>query len=125
MRQEIYEDEYGSRRLGSASCEPVLRHHRELRAVADAHRTSGRRPSRRPRGTTADAGLPWFDFYGGDLEALAETEKMRGLVSVAQLGLAQKGQTPLPDNESVETANVVTLRAAGATQVREMPAVGA
>ena len=72
----------------------------------------------------ADAGLPWFDYYGGDLEALAETERMRGLVSVAQLG-AQKGKTPLPDNESVDAANVVTLRAASATQVREMPAGGA
>ena len=51
------------------------------------------------------------------------TEKMRGLVSVAQLG-AQKNQTPLPDNDSVDAANVVTLRAASATQVREMPVGG-
>lgn len=29
------------------------------------------------------AGLPWFDYYGGDLKALEGAEKLAGLDSVA------------------------------------------
>ena len=122
MRQEIYEDDYGLDawdQRHASRCFVTIANSTQWLAL------TGERPPTEPptaRDYTA-AGLPWFDYYGGDLEALAETEKMRGLVSVAQLG-AQKNQTPLPDNDSVDAANVVTLRAASATQVREMPVGG-
>ena len=77
-----------------------------------------------------DAGLPWFTYYGGDAEAMAGAKKLSGLVSVATKlrGLVsvatmdgQKGETPLPDNESLEVEHIIALRKAGAGRVREMP----
>ena len=122
MRQEIYEDDYGLDawdQRHASRCFVTIANSTQWLAL------TGERPPTEPPTARdyVDAGLPWFDYYGGDRKALAETEKMRGLVSVAQLG-AHKGKTPLPDNESVDAANVVTLRAATATQVREMPIGG-
>ena len=65
------------------------------------------------------AGLRWFDYYGGDAEAVAGTGKLNGLTSVAEMG-EQKGETPLPENESVDVEWVIGLRRQGADQVREM-----
>ncbi len=65
-----------------------------------------------------NTGLPWFDYYGGDAEAVAGAEKLNGLTSVAEMG-KQKGETPLPENESVEVERIIALRKQGADQVRE------
>ena len=120
MRQEIYEDEYGLDawdQRHASRCFVTIANSTQWMAL------TGERPPTEPPTARdyTDAGLPWFDYYGGDLKALEETEKMRGLVGVAQLG-GQKGETPLPDNESIDTTHVITLRAADATRVREMPA---
>ena len=122
MRQEIYEDEYGLDawdQRHASRCFVTIANSTQWMAL------TGERPPTEPPTAQdyTDAGMPWFDYYGGDLKALEETEKMRGLVSVGQLG-AEKGQTPLPENASVDATHVVTLRAAGATHVREMPAGG-
>ena len=45
-----------------------------------------------------EAGLPWFDYYGGDLKALAGAKKLAGLDSVAAKKL-KKGEGVLADNE--------------------------
>jgi hypothetical protein len=65
------------------------------------------------------AGLPWFDYYAENLEALPGADRLDQLQSVATVG-ASKGDVPLPDNESVTPLSVVKLRA-GLTkdQVRE------
>jgi hypothetical protein len=55
------------------------------------------------------AGLPWFDLYDDGLQALEGGEPLKGLKSVKELG-EEKGDVPLPENESVEAANVKTLR---------------
>jgi hypothetical protein len=57
----------------------------------------------------AKAGLPWFDYYDDRTPVLAGSEKLAGLKSVAELG-AQKGDVPLPENESVTPEMVVQLR---------------
>lgn len=56
-----------------------------------------------------EAGLPWFDYYGGDREALEGGEELRKLKSVLQLG-KEKGEVPLPENESVTPERVIQLR---------------
>ena len=33
----------------------------------------------------------------------------------------QKGEAPLPDNESLAAERIIALRAVGASEVREMP----
>ena len=56
----------------------------------------------------AEAGLPWFDYYGGDLTALEGSSALAGLKSVLQMG-KEKGTNPLPDNESVDPKHRVHL----------------
>ncbi|MCY3802401.1 MAG: hypothetical protein OXG46_12590 [Chloroflexi bacterium] len=120
MRQEIYEDSYGLDawdQRHASRCFITITNSTQWQAV-----TGQRPPSPPPTAREyAKAGLPWFDYYGGDLEALAETEKLREIASVAQIG-AKKGGTPLPEKESVEVRDVIRLRRNGDTQVREMSA---
>ena len=47
-----------------------------------------------------DAGPPWFDYYGEDREALQGARKLADLKTVKGMG-EQKGEQPLPENESV------------------------
>ena len=61
------------------------------------------------------AGLPWFDYYGGDLKALEGAEKLAGLDSVAVKKL-KKGECVLADNEAVVPKVVKRL---GRGKVRE------
>ena len=83
-------------------------------------------PCARPgslRATAADycrAGLPWFDYYGGDAEALEGAERLAGLKSVKEMGAAN-GETPLPENESVQVNQVIGLSRKRSGEVREMP----
>jgi hypothetical protein len=53
-------------------------------------------------------GLPWFDYYDADIKALDGAKALEDLKSVAQMS-AEKGETILPENESFETGNVITL----------------
>ncbi len=120
MRQEIYEDDYGLDawdQRHASRCFVTITNSTQWQAI------TGERPPTLPPTARAyaEAGLPWFDYYGGDVEALAETEKLREIASVTQVG-AKKGEAPLPENESVEERTVIGLRSKTATQVREMPA---
>jgi len=55
------------------------------------------------------AGLPWFDLYDDGVQALEGGEALKGLKSVKELG-EEKGDVPLPENESVAAENVKMLR---------------
>ena len=86
--------------------------------------TDERPPSKPPTAKAyAEVGLPWFDYYGGDAEAVAGAEKFKSLDGVSKMG-EQKGRcaAPLPENESVTVEGVVTLRKARSDRVREMTA---
>ncbi len=118
MRQEIYDDPFGLDAWDQRHCS------RCFMTIANSAvwtAVTGERPPKVPP-TAKDysyAGLPWFDYYGGDAEAVAGAEKLNGLTSVAEMG-EQKGETPLPENESVDVEWVIGLRKPGADQVREM-----
>ena len=56
------------------------------------------------------AGLPWFDWYDDKNQALNGAAPLAGMKSVAQLG-KEKGDVPLPENQSVSPENIITLRA--------------
>jgi hypothetical protein len=56
-----------------------------------------------------DAGLPWFDLYDEHISALEGGEDLAGCKSVKELG-EEKGDVPLPENESVDPQNVNKLR---------------
>ncbi len=66
-----------------------------------------------------DHGLPWFDYYGGDLKALKGGEGLKGIKSVLEIG-KKKGETPLPENEPVDPDIVIQLRKGlGRDEVRD------
>ena len=117
MNQEIYDDPYGLDawdQRHSSRCFITI-----ANSVAWAAITDERPPTTPP--TAADyteAGLPWFDYYGGDAKVLKGTSVLANLKSVMKLG-GQKGQTPLPENESVDVEQIIALRKKGSQEVRE------
>ena len=109
MEQEIYDDSYGldawDQQHGSR-CFVSLLNTTQWMAI------TGERPPTEPPSAQdyASHGLPWFDYYGGDTRAVAGSEKLRGLSSVAQHAKATK-QKPPPDNETIAAVPVVALGA--------------
>ena len=96
MRQEVYEDEYGFDAWDMSvrsRCFVHILNSLQFLAVCGVEP-----PSRPP--TAAEytrAGLPWFDYYGGDLTALEGSKKLLGLDSVAVMNL-KKAKGTLGDN---------------------------
>ncbi len=121
MKQDIYDDPFGldTWDQGHASrCFVTIANSAQWMAM-----TGERPPTASPSAKDyTDAGMPWFSYYGGDAEAVAGAGKFKSLVSVAAMG-EQKGETPLPENKSLDVERIIALRAAGASEVREMPAV--
>ena len=96
MKQEIYDDPYGldawdQRHAGR--CFVSIVNSSQWIAV------TGERPPTEPPTAKdyTEMGLPWFDDYGGDAEAIAGAEKLKAIKSVAQAGKEQ-GSAPLPEN---------------------------
>jgi len=117
MIQEIYEDPYGIEAWEtgvSSRCFVSIANSLAWAAV------TGEAPPTEPP-SAADytaAGLPWFDYYGGDKAALKGSKTLSKLKSVKAMG-EQKGTSPLPENESVEPGPVITLGNDKMTVVRE------
>jgi hypothetical protein len=64
-------------------------------------------------------GLPWFDYYSDNSNPVKGSKKLEGLKSVVEMG-KDRGEVPLPENESVTPENVVKLRSGlKKDQVRE------
>lgn len=99
MNQEIYEDSYGLDawdQRQSHRCFVSLVNSAQWMAV-----TSERPPTEAPTARDyTSVGLPWFDYYGGDQQALEATKKLKGISSVSVIGNA-KGDKPLPENDSL------------------------
>jgi hypothetical protein len=108
MRQEIYDDPYDLPDWDTNHTSRCFVH------IANSlvwRSVTGERPPTAPL-TAADydrRGLPWFDYYDGDASALAGPGLLQRLKSVVQLG-KEKGDVPLPENESTPADKVITLR---------------
>lgn len=107
MRQEIYRDKYGVRSWDKSIPSQCFVH--IVNSVQLFHLT-GCRPPGKPQTAQdyTDAGLPWFDYYGGDLKALEGAKELAGLDSVAAVKL-KKGEGFLPDNDPVTPVVVKKL----------------
>lgn len=57
----------------------------------------------------AKAGLPWFTYYAEGLPAVDGSGILQRLKSVVQFG-KQKGDVPVPENETVHATPVIQLR---------------
>lgn len=117
MRQEIEEDPYDLADWDlrhSSRCFVHLANSMVWRSI-----TGDEPPTTPPTATEyAEAGLPWFEYYS-DGKAVEGGERLKKIKSIAQLG-QEKGEVPLPENQSVTPASVLALRGGmPAAQVRE------
>ena len=118
MRQEIYDDPFDFHDWDlrhSSRCFVHLTNALVWRAI-----TGDSPPTTPPTAEEYNrAGLPWFEYYGADRRALDGATKFEDLKSVVDIG-AEKGETPIPENETVTPKRVVELRdELGKDQVRE------
>ena len=108
MRQEIYDDPYRLEDWDTrhrARCFVHIANSMTWRAI-----TGSAPPTVPPTAKEyQDAGIPWFDYYSEGSQALDGSSILEKLKSVVKLG-KEKGDVPLPDNESVEVGEVVALR---------------
>ena len=114
MRQEIHEDRHGFDAWDRSARSRCFVH--MLNSVQFLQVTGVEPPVKPP--TARDytkAGLPWFEYYGGDLTALDGAKKLAGLDSVAARTLKQ-GEGVLPDNDPVSPA---VVKRVGVARVRE------
>ena len=117
MKQEVYDDPHGldawDQRHGGR-CFVTIANSRQWMTI------TGECPPTEPPTAKryTEEGLPWFDYYGGDAEAVAGASTLNRLASVAQMG-GEKGESPLPENETPPTPHVIGLRAKGSHRVRE------
>ena len=106
MRQEIYEDDHGIDAWDtstSARCFVHLLNSRQFLSV-----TGTPAPTMPPTAKDySDAGLPWFEHYGGDKAALDGAEKLAGLHSVAAKSWQQG--TPLTGNQPAQPHIIRTV----------------
>ncbi len=119
MQQEIYEDPYGLDAWDQrhpSRCFVTIANSVQWMAI------SGERPPVEPPTARdyTEAGLPWFDYYNADAEAVSGSNVLKSLKSVGQTGKA-KGETPPPENESIGACRVVSLRDVRGRKVREYP----
>jgi hypothetical protein len=108
MRQEIYEDPFGIENWEverKSRCFIHLANSLVWRAITSDPPPTVPFTSKE----YTDYGLPWFDYYSDNSTALKGSEKLNGLKSVVEMG-KEKGDNPVPENESVEISNVKKLR---------------
>ena len=108
MRQEVYEDSHGFDAWDTSVRSRCFVH--ILNSVQFLGVTGGEPPQEPVSAQDySAAGLPWFEYYGADLEALAGARKLAGMDSVAARSL-KVGDGVIPGNEPV-TPLVVGLSA--------------
>ncbi len=117
MRQEIYEDDYG---LDAWDQRHAVRCFITIANSAQWMAITGERPPIEPPPAEVytEAGLPWYDYYDADHETVSGSDILKSVKSVTQTG-KEKGETALPDNDSINGARVVSLRDTRKRKVRE------
>ena len=108
MRQEIYTDKF---KLDNWDLEHSNRCFVHIANSLVWSDITGRKPPTTPPTAReyTEAGLPWFDYYAPDEEAVHSSGVLDGLKSVVQMG-ETKGDVALPENQSVTVQNVVELQ---------------
>ena len=108
MKQEIFKDRFGLDAWDRSTCSRCFVH--MTNSLVWEAITDRKPPTPPPTAKSyTDHGLPWFDYYAEGSRALDGAEELRRLKSVLEMG-KQKGDTPLPENETVKPDRVVRLR---------------
>jgi hypothetical protein len=108
MKQQIYRDHFQLSdwdQRHRARCFVHIANALQWRAI------TGEAPPTKPVTPDAyrQAGIPWFDYYAADLEALEGSGVLRQLKSVARMG-RERHETPIPENDPILIERVVQLR---------------
>lgn len=117
MKQEIFDDPYSFEDWDASNASRCFVH---ITNSQMWHAFTGEAPPTVPPTAKqyTNAGLPWFDYYG-EGAALEGSAILRGIKSVFAMG-KKKGESVLPENDSVSGEKVIALRAGLAKdQVRE------
>jgi hypothetical protein len=107
MRQEIYQDYHGIRAWDISIFSRCYVHITNSRIY---HELTGNPP---PTNTPTardytEAGLPWFDHYDEQAEALLGKPALANLDSVTAMGI-KNNESPLPENESCDPKSIKNL----------------
>ena len=114
MRQEIFEDDYGFDAWDTSVSSRCFVH--VLNSIQYLAVCGVEPPDAPPRAADyTDAGLPWFEYYGGDLKALEGSAELAGLDSVAAKRW-KAGESGLGGNDPVQPKPVKKLNG---SRVRE------
>ncbi len=108
MRQEIYDDTYELKdwdQSHSSRCFVHICNSLVWRSVTQEVPPTTPLTAREYK----DHGIPWFEYYAEDAKPVGGSKILDKLKSVAQLG-KQKGDVPLPENESIQPDKIVQLR---------------
>lgn len=108
MRQEIYDDPFDINDWDtdhSSRCFVHIANSMVWRAI------TGEEPPTTPPTSEeyTRAGLPWFDYLDENASALGGSKILAGLKSVFTMG-KEKGDVPLPENQTVKPAPIRNLR---------------
>ena len=113
MKQTIYDDPFDINDWDIVQGRRCFVHIANSKVWQDI---TGERPPTTPP-TASDytnAGLPWYNVYDGDKEALEGSAILNGLKSVAQMG-EEKGEQPLPENEPVNPKALISYVSDGSS----------
>ncbi len=108
MKQEIYEDPYELKdwdQDDSSRCFVHIANSLVWRSITSEEPPTVPFTSKE----YSEAGLPWFDYYDDNATALEGSDKLSGLKSVTGMAIEKK-DNPLPENEAVDTENIIILR---------------
>jgi hypothetical protein len=107
MRQHIYRDDYGVTAWDQSAGSRCFVH---ITSSLSYVAITGSAPPHEPPTARqyTNAGLPWFEYYAADKQALAGAAKLSGLDSVAAKKI-KKGEGILGENEPVIPHQVVPL----------------
>lgn len=107
MRQHIYQDDYGVTAWDQTAGSRCFVH---ITSSLSYFAITGSPPPHEPPTARqyTNAGLPWFEYYAADQQALAGAAKLAGLDSVAAK-MIKKGEGILGENEPVIPHQVVPL----------------
>ena len=108
MRQEIYKDPY---RLKDWDLEHSSRCFVHIANSLVWRSITGKNPPTVPFTSEEYTryGLPWFEYYNAEAEALESADSLAGLLSIAQMS-EEKGEVVLPENASIDPQFIVHLR---------------
>jgi hypothetical protein len=119
MKQEIYKDPYDMNDWDLENTSRCFVHIANSEVWKDI---TGEYPPTMPPTAKdySDAGLPWFEYYADnpDIKPLKGSKELASLKSVTEKGEI-KGESPLPENDSVDSMNVIHIKGKTDDIVRE------